>query len=172
MNPALAPIFARRSVRVFADRVVEDVLVRDLLDAAMAAPSAVCCDPWRFVVVTQRTTLSEIASGLPYGKMLATAGVGIAVCGELKAANDGLLSYLLQDCSAATENILLAASMLGLGACWLGVHPREERMAHIARVLGLPDGVIPVTAIAVGWPAEEKRPRTRYAASKVHRQRW
>jgi len=172
MNPKLAPIFARRSVRAFTDRPVGDDLVRDLLEAAMAAPSAVCHDPWRFVVVRERTRLYRLAEGLPFGKMLPQAALGLVVCGELQAANDAQLSYLLQDCSAATENILLAASMLGLGACWLGVHPREPRIRHLQEVLGLPEGIIPVSGVAIGWPAESPLPRTRYNESRVHRERW
>lgn len=172
MNERLRWIFARRSIRVYEDRPVPDDLVRDLLEAAMAAPSAVAKDPWRFVVVRTRETLRAIAAGLPNGKMLAHAAVGIAVCGDLTAAHDRQLSYLLQDSSAAIENLLLAASALGLGACWLGVHPREDRMALVRKALGLPADVVPVSVVAVGWPAEEKEPRTRYDESKVHRERW
>ncbi|MGQ9589659.1 MAG: nitroreductase family protein [Planctomycetota bacterium] len=172
MNQKLRWIFARRSIRAYEDRPVPDDLVRDLLEAAMAAPSAVAKDPWRFVVVRNRDTLRAIAAGLPNGKMLADAAVGIAVCGDLSAAHDRQLSYLLQDTSAAIENLLLAASALGLGACWLGVHPREDRIALVRKSLGLPADAVPVSVVAVGWPAEKKEPRTRYDESKVHRERW
>ena len=121
----LSFIFGRRSIREYQDAPVSDELVTDLLRAAMAAPSACAKDPWRFVVVRKRATLNLIADALPNGKMLAHAPVGIAVCGDLGAAHAGELSYLLQDCSAAIENLLLAAHALGLGACWLGVHPRR-----------------------------------------------
>ena len=131
MNPRLNDLFARRSVRVYRQQDVADDLVRDLLEAAMAAPSAVAKDPWAFVVVRNRDMLAKIAAGLPNGTMLRDAALGIVVCGDLQRAHDRQLSYLLQDCSAAIENLLLAASALGLGACWLGVHPREERVtAH------------------------------------------
>lgn len=172
MNEKLRWIFARRSIRAYEDRPLPDDLVRDLLEAAMAAPSAVAKDPWRFVVVRNRGTLRAIAAGLPNGKMLADAAVGIAVCGDLSAAHDRQLSYLLQDTSAAIGNLLLAASALGLGACWLGVHPREDRIALVRKSLGLPADVVPVSVVAVGWPAEKKEPRTRYDESKVHRERW
>jgi nitroreductase len=172
MNPRLEPLFARRSIRVWQDRPVTEALIHDLLEVAMAAPSAVRCDPWRFVVVRGRSTLAEIAGVLPNGKMLAQAGVGFVVCGDLGAAHDGQLSYMLQDCSAATENLLLAASMLGLGACWLGVHPREDRIRNLTRILGLPEGVLPVAGVAVGWPGERKPARTRYEAASVHFERW
>jgi nitroreductase len=172
MNEKLSFLFARRSIREYKRGDVEDDLVRDLLEAAMAAPSAVAKDPWHFVVVRDRGTLARIAEGLPNGKMIADAPVGIVVCGDLGRAHDGQLSYLLQDCSAAIENLLLAASTLGLGVCWLGVHPRQERIAHLCSVLNIPDRVIPVSAIAIGWPAESKQPRTRYREDAVHRETW
>ena len=172
MNEKLAHIFSRRSIRAYEEKPVPDDLFRDLLEAAMAAPSAVCKDPWRFVLVKKREMLQRISDGLPNGKMLAFAGAGIVVCGDLRDAHDHQLSYLLQDTSAAVQNTLLAATALGLGACWLGVHPREERMEHVRKLLGLPREIVPVSVISVGWPAERKEPRTRYAESKVHHETW
>lgn len=172
MNPKLDFLFSRRSIRAYETEDVGEDLVRDLLEAAMAAPSAAAKDPWEFVVIRERDMLAKIAEGLPNGRMLAHAAVGIIVFGDLRRANDGLLSYLLQDCSAAIENLLLAADALGLGACWLGVHPREDRIAHIRSLIETPDAVIPVSAIAIGWPAESKKPRTRYRAEAVHHEMW
>jgi nitroreductase len=172
MNPKLSYLFSRRSVRLYRQQDVPDDLVRDLLEAAMAAPSAVAKDPWAFVVVRNRNMLSKIAEGLPNGTMLRDAALGIVVCGDLQRAHDRQISYLLQDCSAAIENLLLATSALGLGACWLGVHPREERVKHIRSLLNIPDSVIPVSAIAIGWPAESPEPRTRYREEAVHHETW
>jgi nitroreductase len=172
MNPQLNLLFARRSVRVYRHEEVSDDAVRDLLQAAMSAPSAVAKDPWEFIVVRQRETLAEIAAGLPNGGMLREAALGIVVCGDLERAHDRQLSYLLQDCSAAIENLLLAASAWGLGACWLGVHPREERVQHLRRLLQIPEHVLPIAAIAIGWPAESPPPRTRYREAAVHRESW
>lgn len=172
MNSRLSDIFARRSIRKYEPKEVGDDLVRDLLEAAMAAPSAVAKDPWDFVVVRDRDMLARIAAGLPNGKMLANAAVGVIVCGDPQRAHDGQLSYLLQDCTAAIENLLLAAGMLGLGACWLGVHPREERLVHIRSLLKIPERILPVAAIALGWPAESPPPRTRYRHDAVHREAW
>lgn len=172
LNPRLSDLFARRSVRAYQSREVSDELVRDLLEAAMAAPSAVAKDPWEFVVVRNRETLAKIAARLPNGTMLCEAAVGIVICGDLQRAHDRQLSYLLQDCSAAIENLLVAASMLGLGACWLGVHPREDRIAHVRSVLQIPESIVPVSAIAIGWPAESPEPRTRYRAAAVHHETW
>lgn len=161
-NEQLGFLFGRRSIRVYTPEPVSDEAVRELLEAAMAAPSAAAKDPWRFVVVKNRQVLSKIAEALPYGRMIATAGVGFVVCGDLKAAHDEQLSYLLQDCSAAIENLLLCAHILGLGACWLGVHPREQRVKRLQEILSLQEPVIPVACIAVGHPAETKEPRTRF----------
>lgn len=172
MNPRLSNLFSRRSVRVYRQQEVADDVVRDLLEAAMAAPSAVAKDPWAFVVVRNREMLAKIAEGLPNGKMLRDAALGIVVCGDLQRAHDRQLSYLLQDCSAAIENLLVAVSTLGLGACWLGVHPREERVKHIRSLLDIPDPVLPIAAIAVGWPGESPPPRTRYREDAVHRETW
>jgi nitroreductase len=168
----LDAILGRRSIRLFRPGPVSDEMVKALLEAAMAAPSVVAKDPWRFIVIRERDSLTQVAEVLPNGKMLADAALGIMVCGDLEAAHDRQLSYLLQDCSAAIENLLLAAHFLGLGACWLGVHPREDRIRNISRMLRLPQAVIPVSGIALGWPGETKEPRTRYNPAFVHQEKW
>jgi nitroreductase len=155
-------IFGRRSIRAYTRAGVSDAAVQTLLEAAMAAPSAAACDPWRFVVVKNREMLATIKGALPHGQMLGSAALAIVVCGDLEAAHDQQLSYLLQDCSAAIENLLLCAHVLGLGACWLGVHPREQRIQSLREILKLPASVMPVACIAIGYPAETKEPRTRF----------
>lgn len=172
MNPTLAPLFARRSVRKYQDKPVPASLIQDVLDAAMAAPSANAKDPWEIVVVQQPDLLAQIAAGLPYGKMLIGAPVGFVICGDLQRVNGQHLSYLLQDCSACIENLLLALSMLGLGGVWLGVHPREDRIAHLRTLFQLPEHILPIGAIAAGYPAESHPPRTRFDAARVHHERW
>jgi nitroreductase len=172
LNPKLSFLFGRRSVRAYQAKPVSDEMVADLLAAAMAAPSACGKDPWRFVVVREKATLQALAAALPNGSMIANAPVGIVVCGDLNAAHAGELSYLLQDCSAAIENLLLAAHALGLGACWLGVHPRQPRIEALTKILGLPEKIVPVSGIALGWPGEEKAERTRFDAKHVHNEKW
>ena len=172
MNPRLDPLFARRSVRQFQPRPVPANLIQDVLEAAMAAPSANAKDPWEIIVVQEPATLAKIAAGLPYGRMLAKAAVGFIVCGDLRRANGQQLSYLLQDCSACIENLLVALSLLGLGGVWLGVHPREDRLEHVRRLFQLPDGIVPVGVVAAGDPAETPPPRTRFASERVHRETW
>jgi len=172
MNPKLDLIFSRRSIRRYTDDDISEELVQDLLEAGMAAPSAVAKDPWHVIVVRDKATLARIASGLPNGGMLADAGVGFVICGDIDAAHDRQLSYMLQDCSAMIENILLAASALGLGACWLGVHPREDRVQHIKTLFDLAESIVPISAIAIGRPAQEAEARTRFNAAKVHMEKW
>jgi nitroreductase len=171
-NEKIQFLLGRRSIRVYAPGDVGEGTITQLLEAAMAAPSAVARDPWRFVVIRERETLAAIAAALPNGGMLATAPLGIIVCGDLDAAHDRQLSYLLQDCSAAIENLLLGAHALGLGACWLGVHPREDRVRKLKEILSLPASVIPVAGIAIGRPGEAKEPRTRFTRDYVHWEKW
>jgi nitroreductase len=172
VDEKLGFIFGRRSIRAYTSAEVSQETVQKLLQAAMAAPSAVAKDPWRFVVMRQPQTLIRVAAELPNGQMLATAALGIAVCGDLQATHDQQLSYLLQDCSAAIENILLCAHILGLGACWLGVHPREQRIQALKMILSLPPSVIPVACISIGYPAENPPPRTRFNPEYVHSEQW
>jgi nitroreductase len=160
-------IFARRSIRKYQEQAVSEKHIDTLLQAAMAAPSASNRKPWHFVVITERERLDGLADLLPYGKMLAEAPLAIAVCGE-----PAMSDYWVQDCSAATENLLLAATALGLGAVWLGVYPREERAGAVAQRLELPTGTLPLNVIAIGHPAEEKEARTQYDQARVHRERW
>jgi nitroreductase len=165
-------IFGRRSVRIYSPGDISDEVVKKLLEAAMAAPSAMTKDPWRFVVVRNPATLSKLAEALPGGKMLATATLGIVVCGDLDAAFQGQISYLLQDCSACIENLLLAAHALELGACWVGVHPSEDSLRRVKELLALPALIVPVAIISLGYPGEQLESRTRYEPAKVHLEKW
>lgn len=167
MNPKLEFIFGRRSVRKYRDEDVSDSVVKDLLEAAMAAPSACCKDPWRFMVVRGAETLNRMADGLPNAPMLRHVPMAIVVCGNREEAHGGQESYMIQDCSAAIENLLLAATALGLGACWLGIHPRQERIDHLGELLGISEPLVPLAVIAVGWQADALVPRTRYNVSKI-----
>jgi nitroreductase len=161
-------ILARRSIRSYTSEEVRDEDLTRLLEAGMAAPSANNEKPWHFVVVKDRTTLGRLAEAHPYGKMLAGAGAAIAVCGDAETAP---ISWI-QDCSAATENILIAAAALELGAVWLGCHPREERVNAIRGILGIPDSLGVLSLISIGHPAEAKEPRTQYDEARVHRDCW
>lgn len=172
MDERLNLIYGRRSVRTYQDKQIDEWVVRELLESAMAAPSAVAKDPWHFIVVRNPNTLQRIAQALPNGQMLGQAPLGIIVCGDQAKAHDEEESYMLQDCAAAIENLLLAASGLGLGGCWLGVHPRQDRITHIRTLFDLPEHIVPVSVIALGYPAETKKQRTRYREDAVHVERW
>ena len=157
LDERLAPIFGRRSVREFLPR---------------AAPSARATYPAEFIVLNDPGRLNAVAEFLPNGRFLAKAPLGLVVCGDLSRACHGELSYLIQDCSACIENLLVAAHLLGLGACWLGVHPNADRVAHLKEYFQLPESIIPISAIALGWPAKTPPPRTNYDASQVHLNDW
>ncbi len=161
-------IFARRSIRKYTAEPVDEGIVKTLLQAAMAAPSSANRKPWHFVVTADRKTLDSLAESHPYGKMLFEAPLCISVCGD-PAISEGAW---VQDCSAATENLLLAVATLGLGAVWLGVHPKEERLAFTRRILGIPETIVPLNLISIGHQAEEKAPRTQYDEARVHRGKW
>lgn len=168
MKSRIAPILARRSVRSFRAEPVSDADIRLLLEAGMAAPSARNLQPWRFVVVTGRERLDRLAEIHPYAKMLREAGACLVVCGDSALSPD----FWVQDCSAAAENALIAAALLGLGTVWLGVHPRPERETQLKEYLGVPEGTGILCLIAVGHPTEQPKPRTQYDPAKVHRETW
>jgi len=161
-------IFTRRSIRRYTAEPVDEKIVKILLEAAMAAPSSSNRKPWHFIVATDRKRLDSLADAHPYGKMLFQAPLCIAVCGD-PAISEGAW---VQDCSAATENLLLAVAAMGLGAVWLGVYPKEERIAFTRRILDIPETIYPLNLISIGHKAEEKAPRTQYDETRVHRGKW
>ena len=167
---AMDAILSRRSIRKYTEGPVPDEVLNELLAAAMSAPSAGNQQPWHFVVIRERGILDEIPKYHPYSAMLKEASVAILVCGDLKSEKHK--GYWVQDCSAATENLLIAVEAKGLGAVWLGVYPREERVAGIRKLLGLPEHIIPLSLIPVGYKGEQKPPANRYDASKVHHNGW
>lgn len=172
MNPELDFIFSRRSIRKYINKEVPDELINDLLEAAMAAPSAVAKDPWHFIVIKERSTLDRLTQILPNGQMLKQATAAFVVCGDITLAHDQQESYMLQDLSAAVENILLAANALGLGTCWLGMHPRPDRMTGVRQLFDLPQDITPMCGIALGWPYSKPPARTRYNEDRVHLEKW
>ena len=171
-NQAMDLILGRRSVRVFSPGTVDSGTVTRLLEAAMAAPSAMTKDPWRFVIVRDQAKLTKLAQAMPGGRMLPAGSLAIVVCGDLQAAFEQNIGYLVQDCSAAIENLLLAAHGLGLGACWVGCYPADQSMRAVKELLALPTSFVPVAAIAIGLPGEELPPRTRYQPALVCEERW
>lgn len=167
---AMETILGRRSVRKYSDTPVTDAQVKRLLEAAMAAPSAHNKQPWHFIVVRDRNTLLEVPKFHNYSKMLEQAALAIVVCGDLEI--EGGTGFWVQDCSAATENILLAAKAAGLGAVWLGVYPNEALVKGLRGLLGIPERIVPLCIISVGHPLEEKPPGNRYRDDRVHTGKW
>ena len=167
---AMQAILGRRSIRKYRQGEVNDDMVRQLLEAAMSAPSAGNEQPWHFIVIRDREILNSIPSIHPYSRMLREAALGILICGDLK--QEVYKGFWVQDCSAATENMLIAAHALGLGAVWLGFHPLEERVTAIRQMLSIPEHVIPLCIVSVGWPAEEKPPAGRFREERVHYDGW
>lgn len=166
----LDTIFERRSIRQYTDKPVEDGKLHTLLRAAMYAPSAKDSRPWHFVVVRDRAVMDKFMQIHPYSKMLAQASALIVVCGD--KSREAAPGYYLGDCGAATENLLLAAHELGLGACWLGITPVKERMQPIKELLGLPEQIEPFCGVAVGYPAETRQVPERFDETRVHHDRW
>ncbi len=167
---AMQAIFGRRSIRTYTSKPVPEELVTELLRAAMAAPSAGNEQPWHFIVVRDRATLDSIPKFHPYSAMVKHASVAIVVCGDL--SREKFKGFWVQDCSAATENLLLAASAKGLGAVWTALHPMEDRVSGMRKLLGLPENVIPLALVPLGFPAEQPGRAERFDPGRVHRERW
>lgn len=170
----LENIFARKSVRSYTDQPVSREQLDTLVRAAMAAPSGRDMRPWKFVVVDDAAVMDSLSRQLPYAKMLQEAAAAIVVCGDMSIVDkSGNPSVNWQfDCSAATQNLLLAAEAMGLGAVWTGVHPYEDRLAAVKRALILPEHIIPLNVIPIGYPKGEALPKDKYAAENIHYNGW
>ncbi len=163
-------IFSRRSIRRFTDEPLSDAHLEKLLRAAMNAPSACNEQPWEFVVIKNRDIFKKIRTFQRFSAPLDTAACAIVVCGDTTRQRfDG---FWMQDCSAATENLLLEAEYLGLGAVWMGLHPIKHWTDKMSALLNLPEKVIPLGIIAVGHPAEHPAPADRYQPDRVHFDQW
>jgi nitroreductase len=163
-------ILQRRSIRRFEPDPIPEETVRELLRAAMSAPSAGDERPWQFVVLDDRGILDRIPTVHPYAEAVRRAPLAILVCGDLsRERHEG---FWVQDCAAATENLLLAVTAKGLGAVWLGVHPRPDRVTGFRRLLGIPENVVPFALVPLGRPAERKPREDRFDAGRVHRNGW
>jgi len=162
----LEALHTRRSIRKFEDKPVPDEMVRQVLEAAMMAPSAGNAQPWQFIVVKDRDLLNSVADANPYATMARKAPMGILVCGDL--SKEKYPGYWVQDCAAAMENMLLAVHGLGLGAVWTGVYPDKERVPDFTRIFKLPENVIPLGFAPIGWPAQTLKSQSRFKEDRVH----
>ena len=180
-NPTIETILARKSVRSYTEQKLSEEQIQTLLKAAMAAPSGMNMQPWRFVVVTDQAVKDELAG--PRGGMTAQAAAVFVVCGqttmmmrpfgqpdaEPTAADN---PNWTADCAAATENLLLAAEAIGLGAVWTACYPYPERMVNVREVLGLPEDVTPYCVVPVGYPAGDDQPKDKWKPENIHYDRW
>lgn len=171
-DAVLENIHSRKSVRQFTSEEISQEQIEIMLKAAMAAPSAVNYQPWRFVVVSGRESLDRLSENLPYAKMLTQATLAIVVCGETTWMGGNENPYWPQDCSAATQNMLLAAESLGLGAVWTAVYPDQERVAAVKALLEIPDGVLPLCVVPMGHPAGEQKPKDKWKPENIHYGKW
>jgi len=168
----LKVIHNRKSVRHFKAGEVSSENIEILLKAGMAAPSAVNSQPWEFIVLKNRKVLDEIADKLPYSKMLFQATAAIVVCAVKKQAHHQLEEFAIIDASLVSENILLAAESLGLGAIWTAAYPYEDRQNIVRKALNIPDDIIPLNVIPIGFPTGEDIPKEKFNENKIHWEKW
>lgn len=166
----LKAILTRRSIRKYSEKNIPEEYYEILLKAAMHAPSGRNRQPWHFIIINDRNVLKKLADVNPSWRMLEEAATAIVVCGDLQVEESE--SFILQDCSAATQNILLAAHELGLGTVWLGVHPREERLKPLMEILRVPEHIIPVSMVSIGKPDEDREQPDRYNLERIHQDKW
>jgi nitroreductase len=166
----LTTLLARRSIRKYKSEPVRDGVIKKLLEAAMAAPTGGNRKPWHFIIIKNRDILNRLAENHPYGKMLYEAPLSIAVCGD-PAISPPPRQFIVEDCSAATMNILHGAVALKLGAVWIGL-PLDEQKTMVRDLLCIPENIVPQNLIAIGHPAEEKEPRTQYDETRIHNEKW
>ncbi|MEN6622344.1 MAG: nitroreductase family protein [Smithella sp.] len=172
MKDTITVIHERKSVRDFTGASVSRIDLDKIVRAGMAAPTAVNMQPWSFIVITERNTLDNLSSGLPYAKMLKSAGAAIIVCTEPEKAYNKSKEMAIIDAALAGENILLAIESLGLGGVWTAAYPYADRIKHVRSALHIPQEVIPLNVIAVGVPTGKDKPIDKYKKDKIHWEKW
>lgn len=172
-NSTIEIIHQRKSVRNYTDQKISNEQLETLVKAGMAAPTAVNKQPWAFIASTDREVLDALGDALPYAKMLKKASGAIIVCGDLtKALEDWEQEFWIQDCSAATQNILLAAESIGLGAVWTAAYPAKDRMQSVTDILNLPEHIIPLNVIPIGYPVGKEKPKDKWKPENLHWNKW
>lgn len=167
MHPTLETIHSRRSIRHYENKPLEESLLQALFAAGFSAPSAMNRRPWHFFLLDERELLDHIPTFHPYTKFITEAPCAIVVCGDTEISP----TFYVDDCAAATQNILLAATALGLGSCWCGIE-HTDRAPILAQMLHLPANIAPYSLIVLGHPAEEKEPQDRFTPERIHRNHW
>ncbi len=172
-NETIKTIHSRKSVRNYTDKTVSKEQLEMLVKAGMAAPSAMNRQPWAFIIINSRKVLDSLAAGSANAKMLSKVTAAIVVCGDTKKVPSASESgYWSQDCSAAAQNILLAAESIGLGAVWTGVYPNKERINFIRKTLNLPEHIIPLNVIPLGYPEGKDKSKDKFKPENIHWNKW
>lgn len=178
-NEVIQNILTRVSNRRFTDEPVSEEHIETLLHAAMAAPSAMDYDPWHFIIVNDVALKRELKASLPYVKMMNDTCTAIVVCGDAslyerisKIEGEDNTLYWVQDCSAASQNILLAAHALGLAAVWTGIFPLQSRITKLQKLLQMPAHIVPLNLIVVGHPAAPATPKNKWDENKIHHDKY
>ncbi len=169
---ALKAIFSRRSVRKYHNDKVSDDDINTLIKAAMHAPSAGNQRAWHFIVIQDREILDAVPEFHPHAKFLKDISTAILVCVDLNLELERFKNYWAIDSAAATQNILLAAHSQGLGACWIGIYPREQRIEKLKEMLNLPESVLPFSLISIGYAAEDKPEEDFFNKERIHYNKW
>jgi nitroreductase len=163
-------IRTRRSIRRYTEKKIDDTIIKKILAAGMMTPLIGNEQPWHFVVVRDAQMRKEISKNHPNATMVAESPVAIVVCAD--RALERHPGFMQLDCAAATQNILLASTGLGLASVWVGVYPREDRMQLLRCLLGISDSILPFSLLPIGYPAESKESEYRFTLSCVHAERW
>jgi len=170
---AIDVIYKRTSIRNYSNKKISEEQLEIILRAGMAAPSGMNLQPWRFIVIKNRKTLDNLGRELPYAKMLSQADCAIVVCGDINTSeNKDLQKLWIQDCSAASENILLAITSLELAGLWTAVYPYKDRLAIVKKYCKLPENIVPLNVIPIGYPTEEYSSKDKWDPSKIHKEQW
>jgi len=172
-NETIKTIHFRKSVRHFTDKKITKEQIETIVEAGMAAPSAMNGQPWEFFVITEQNILVALSKGLTHTPMLDKVSAAIIVCGNIDKTDkiDESLFWML-DCSNASENILLAIESLGLGAVWTAVYPDKDKIAFVRKTLNIPDNIIPMNCIPIGYPTGEDKAKDKYKPEKIHWNKW
>lgn len=172
MQTPIDNILTRVSVRQFTGEPISQQQIDTLLQCAMAAPSALNKQPWAFIVITDTALLQRIGNEMPNSRCQNQPACAFIPCGDLTKAFPDLPEFWINDVSAATENLLLAAHAMGLGAVWTGVHPSAERVAQLQSLLSLPEHIVPLCIVPVGYPAETPAIKEKFSADNIHYNGW
>jgi nitroreductase len=167
---AIEAILTRHSIRKYSQKPISEQDLDTILKAAMSAPSANNKQPWHYVVIEERDLLDRIGEFHRHGKMLHQAQAAILVCGDEKLAK--YHGHMVLDCAAATENILIAAHALGLGAVWIGIYPWENRIEAFRKFIDIPQEITPMALVSIGHPDQQKPSAREFNFDRVHRNRW